>query len=99
MNNKTIRRQINASRVLLAILLISIGFHIGMYFQVEQQLTSPLIPKETVQLVTYPYLWSGLISVFTTLLALFFYLKTRYPITITVCIVTLAFQQLCILVG
>ena len=82
-----------AAKVLLIILLVSIAFQIGAFYQTKYQLTSPLIPESTVLHIAQPFLFTALISVACCIAALLFFFYSRYVVTIVICGVALLWQQ------
>lgn len=99
MNDKALNRQAIASRVLLIIVLVSIGFNIGKFYQTQYILTNPLIPAEAMLLIAKPYLWVSFVSVIVSILALLFYFYARHLITIIICASILVWQPYYIWLG
>jgi hypothetical protein len=99
MNDKALNRQAKASRVLLIIVLCSIGFNTGKFYQTQYILTNPLIPAEATLQIAKPYLWVSFVSVIASILALLFYFYAKYLITIIICALILVWQQYYIWLG
>lgn len=73
------------SQVLLIWLILSVAGGIATYFQTEYQLTSPLIPRSSIDLIARPYLLASLGCSVFAIAALLFYFFGRYQIVILLC--------------
>ena len=92
-NKNTTTKYIWPCRILLTIAFLrSISGYI-VFVQTQYQLVSPIIPKETIYLISYPFIIASLISSCFFIAALWFYFFKKNIITIALSIIAiLAFE-------
>lgn len=81
------------SKILLVVQLVAIAAFIGVYFQTEYQLSSPVIPKSMIGEIARPYLLLALITTITLIPAFILYFYSRFLATTILCLLSLLFSQ------
>ena len=86
------RNQVTAAKILLVVVLITIGLDIGTFYRTEYQLVSPFIPKSITLDLSRPYLFAAIISVLAVIAALICYFLSKYLFTIIICAIDIVWQ-------
>jgi plasmid stabilization system protein ParE len=84
------------SKIISIILIILLTVHsiwnILSYYQSKLEMQSPLIPKEIVAKLGQPYLNVASVTIIAVIISFVFFFKSKYKLTIWVCIATLIIQ-------
>lgn len=70
--------------VMILMILITTG-KFAAYFMAKWQLVSPLISKDTIELIRRPFLISGVLGVVVLIATFLFYKKKKYALSIVCC--------------
>jgi|GEM_PF-2970164 len=79
---------------LIILNLLRIGTPFIAYFQAQYQIVTPLIPRTIVLDIIEPYMITGLVSLFLTVLAFMFFVYSKYTFSIITGLLNLGSAQL-----
>ncbi|WP_345257399.1 hypothetical protein [Flaviaesturariibacter amylovorans] len=93
MNTDKLKSWKVASKVLLVAVFGLLALRVASYLIARYQLDSPLIPKETVNLISNPHLYSAGFLAFFGLLAIWMMTARKYLGVIIVCAAAILLNQ------
>ena len=82
------------AKVAVIVILVRTAYLLGLFFQTEYQLVSPLIPASTILTIARPFLIEALISILGLIAAQLFFYYSRFLITIIICAVIFLYSYL-----
>jgi hypothetical protein len=82
------------AKVSLVVLLLSVLGQFIIFYQTKYQLTSPLVPQNTIWMIVKPNIFIGFISTIVSIIALLLYFFDKYILVIILVGLALIWQQL-----